>query len=158
MSLLPTAHTLFSLSVELKRDRRLLARALANVPADHIDKRERKCWHVRTALDALARYHAGGGDSAAGAEFHSTVREAELLAAEINESFRSLAAVPVEQRRIKSKEIIQRIIQFSDALERATPQCDREVTAPFREKLLGGVLSELLRLCAWRLTASGVTD
>jgi hypothetical protein len=143
MSMTPSVFTVESLAVELKRDRRTIARALRDVPADG-KVRGRPAWRIVTALAHLGERptSSNGVDAAAEAALAATDEVANFL-----DRLRAEPDVAVRRQMVRAEGGC--VGAFSDTFG-AIAKGD-SVGRIVYDVLLAQAINTVLDLCNWKL-------
>ena len=155
MAMVPKPLSISALSVELGRDRRTIAKALARIPPDGTTESGDAGWLVVTALNALDRNGDGRRGNGHGYMSDRDLDALEHAARRVDDLLDRLRAEP---NRKKRRALLQTdggaIGAFAEALEvvrTGHSGAQRMVEEPFCLKVLGDVVGEALGLCDWQL-------
>ena len=156
MSMTAKFYSISALATELQRDRRTVAKALARVAPDGKTPSGDPAWFLTTALTALdrnedRRSHHGGDNR--------DIDEVEVASQKLHELLERLRAEPsVEKRRQMIEDGEGAAVgAFVRAVERSQGQSSETmatVSAPYVDRMVGGAIGELFRLCNWELDSS----
>jgi hypothetical protein len=157
MGMTAKLYSLNALATELQRDRRTVGKALSHVAPDGKTPAGDPAWHLTTALSALGRnedrrsHHHGGGDD-------SDIREVEFVSRKLHDFFERLRATDVETRRkmVDNGEgaVVGEFMRVVEQARAGHSEAVRQIEQPFIDKMHGGAIGELFRLCNWELDAS----
>jgi len=151
MAMLPQLYTINGIATETDRDRRAVAKMLADVPPDgQVGKSP--AWRLRTFLSAAERdrrLSQAGTDELA-------LNELERAANRTQQGLDTLRAEPsIECRRELVRSGLGAVIgELDRAFARAEAGRSAEarlVTRPFIDQVIGTAITELFELCRWRL-------
>jgi hypothetical protein len=157
MAMTAKLFSISALSTELARDRRTVAKALSHTRPDGKTAGGDDAWFLVTALSALdrsedRRSHRHGGDN-------RDIDEVEFTSQKVHELLERLRSEPSIERRRQMIEDGQGSVvgEFARAVERAQSQSNetmRTISAPYADRMVGGAIGELFRLCDWKLDVS----
>ena len=146
-----------ALATELDRDRRTIGKALARVSPDGKTASGDAAWHLTTALAALDRNEGRRGGH--GGDDDADIREVEFVARKLHDFFAKLRAEPSIEKRRKMVDDGEGAVvgEFVRAVERSQGQSSpaiANVAAPYVDRMVGAVISELFSLCHLELDTS----
>lgn len=159
MGMTAKLYSLNGLATELQRDRRTVGKALSHTKPDGETPTGDPAWHLTTALSALGQaedrrsHHHGGGDN-------RDIDELEFVERKLRTFFAKLKAEPSIEKRRKMVDDGEGAIvgEFCRAVERTQGQSGpaiANVAGPYVDRMIGGVIGELFRLCRWELVDDG---
>jgi hypothetical protein len=157
MAMTAKLFSISALATELDRDRRTIGKALARTPPDGTTASGDPAWHLTTALTALGRSEGRRGGH--GGDDDADIRELEFVARKLHDFFERLRAEPdIEKRRALVEAGHAKVLgEFARAVEQARAGNNEEtrlVEQPYIDRMHGGAIGELFRLCDWELDTS----
>jgi len=164
MSMMPRLHSLNGLAVEVGRDKRTIAKALAGRTPDG-KVGENAAWFIRTAVDALQEHdrirHARGRQGQVPSS-ETLLRKIEATAEALQALLDQLSCeADIERRRAIATRDGHLVGDLDALMKQANSVAaveSRRLLEFVRESIIGGAMAAMLATCKWEIAFDGQPD
>jgi len=163
MPMIPTLHSLNSLSIEMSLDRRTLAKILRSTPPDGTVKGQPR-WRLTTLLEAMENQQPkrrSGNSSSGNPELLRITEKIEAVTNSLDAEIDRLNKIKSLNKRREAAQTVGPLVGELDELMMAAnallPADERAVLGTARDVIVGRTISNLLSACEWQLPNKTVT-